>query len=539
MSTQFFTHRRVLTIIIFILLLSAVPRVFRLGSIPSILNRDEAALAYNALLLHQVGVDEWNQPNPLVLQSFGDYKLPGYVWALKSLFMVFPAQDWVVKLPSVVAGLLIILLTYGYTKWQKLSVIDRLIAMIFVGSAPVFIFYSRIAFEAHLGLALFLSMGLLLGTTVENKNLARVRDMVAIILALLAGLTYNTPLLLMPLVLPTLILVRGVNKPKQWLFPVFGLSVVILGLLTSFAPLTAQKQAITIFSDETVWQQSVDYRQQFSGVWQSIFGNKYIFWLQLIAKRLVSSFSVSFLVTSGGAHPWHSLPMAGHVFYVVYAFGWVGTVLFASRVFKAIQKRQNFIQKPETAWLVWLLASLAPAVITVDAPHATRSLLFFWIWIMLAVEGWHWLRPIIIYWSAQFLTKPVARWCCWVVFWLFMVVESSIFLYRYFLVYPSQQPLSLQKGFDTIIQEAERSFPNEPVAVVDSEGFQYILLAWYLKIPPQEYLDTTIRQLPNAIGFRYGQQVTNYHFIGQADDRSPEERILIEWTGQNWELYQY
>ena len=65
-----------------ILLLAIVVRFWALGSLPVILNRDEAALGYNALLLVQQGVDEWGRQWPITLTSFGDYKLVGYVLLL-------------------------------------------------------------------------------------------------------------------------------------------------------------------------------------------------------------------------------------------------------------------------------------------------------------------------------------------------------------------------------------------------------------------------------------------------------------------------
>ncbi|KKU82941.1 MAG: hypothetical protein UY10_C0019G0001, partial [Microgenomates group bacterium GW2011_GWA2_47_8] len=59
-------------------LVLAIPRIWQLGILPLALNRDEAALAYNAVLLAETGKDEWGRSWPLALQSFGDFKLIGY-----------------------------------------------------------------------------------------------------------------------------------------------------------------------------------------------------------------------------------------------------------------------------------------------------------------------------------------------------------------------------------------------------------------------------------------------------------------------------
>jgi hypothetical protein len=92
-------------------------------------------------------------------------------------------------------------------------------------------------------------------------------------------------------------------------------------------------------------------------------------------------------------------------------------------------------------------------------------------------------------------------------------------------------------GFDSMIQLIEKQNPQKTaVAIVDPSGYQYILTAWYLKIPAEQYFATNIRQLPDKIGFRYGQQVTHYHFIAKSGDRVPSEKILLEWRINGWRL---
>jgi hypothetical protein len=218
--------------------------------------------------------------------------------------------------------------------------------------------------------------------------------------------------------------------------------------------------------------------------------------------------------------------------------GWIGILLSAARVGRTLLKKR-IPRKIESTWLYWLLVALIPAVVTVDAPHATRSLLFFWMWIVLAAQGWRWLRPILIFWLAQFLTRPVSRKLWWSLFSLALLLEVGLFSYRYFHLYPQRQPDTLKAGFEQTIQQVDQQFPDQEIAIVDPAGFDYILLAWYLKIPPQTYLENNVRQLPDKIGFRYGERVGRYHFIGQAEDRSADEKILLNWTGEEWVVTQY
>ena len=116
-------------------------------------------------------------------------------------------------------------------------------------------------------------------------------------------------------------------------------------------------------------------------------------------------------------------------------------------------------------------------------------------------------------------------------------VETGSYLGTYFATYPQQQE-PLKPGFAQVMRQVEAKYPEQEqqVAIVDPDGYQYILLAWYLKIPPQQYFATNIRQQADKIGLHYGQQVGRYHFIAQEADQSEEEKVLVKWSGNKWRV---
>ncbi|MBU1966945.1 glycosyltransferase family 39 protein [Patescibacteria group bacterium] len=245
-----------LLIFISLFLVSFLIRAYLVGQIPSILNRDEAALAYNAYLLNETGKDEWGKSWPLSLESFGDYKLSGYVYALVGLFKILPLNDWVVRLPSLLAGSILVILGFFFAKVVKFRESWARLFAILLATAPVFIFYSRMAFEANLALSLFIFSLTLLLAQVKNKNRVAI-DLLALPLALFSVFTYNAPLLLLPFILPIIIWLRGYKKWEKWLLPVAGL-VLVIGIAGSqLLSLSSQKSGITIFQDETVWIDSI------------------------------------------------------------------------------------------------------------------------------------------------------------------------------------------------------------------------------------------------------------------------------------------
>jgi len=83
-----------------IIALALILRVYQVSALPLILNRDEAALAYNAYLLEESGLDEWQQTWPIAFKSFGDYKAPLYFYLTAVSEFFFGLNKTAVRLPA-------------------------------------------------------------------------------------------------------------------------------------------------------------------------------------------------------------------------------------------------------------------------------------------------------------------------------------------------------------------------------------------------------------------------------------------------------
>jgi len=530
--------------LVFLMAAGAGVRFFHLATNPVMLNRDEAALAYNAFLLKEAGVDEWQQPWPLALQSFGDYKLPGYIWLTILSFAAFGYSDWAVRVPAAVAGTLLILVTYWLTRrlnWEKHW---SILAAALIAFLPVFVFYSRMAWEANVSLLLtVLSLGLIWFQPDKRLHSHR-EDLVGTGILLWSVFTYNTPFLLLPFLIVILPLRRGWKQLDRWLWVVMGLLIVFALAAVVQLPISTQKSGITLFSDQNVWLASVEYRQQFTGVAQTVLGNKYVFLAQLLAQKWWGSFSPHFMVIKGGDHPWHQLPGYAHFFWDSYLLSLIGVVtLFVMTIKKSLATfSQTFtlsqVQLSQDGLSLYLLLiSLLPAIITVDAPHATRSLLFFFLLIINGVAGARHLIKVL----ASPAREGQLSLAIIVVFILSTTVQFTQYFAHYLQEYPRQSYFNFQGGYPELITKLDQDYPHKEIAIVDGPGFQYVVTAWYLKTSPQEFFDTIIRQQPDKLGFRYGQQLQQFHFIADDDDRSDKEGIVVEWNRDNseWIVKEY
>jgi hypothetical protein len=365
-------------------------------------------------------------------------------------------------------------------------------------------------------------------------------QVIGTLILLLAIFTYNTPLLLLPFALAVVIFWRGWNKPQRWLVPVLGMCVVMAIGFGSLITLSHQKSGITIFADESSWMNSVEYRAQFSGIAQKILGNKGVFWSLVIGRNLVVSFMPYFLVIHGGGHPWHTLPGFGHlvgVTYGMFVVGMVASIWLFWHQFKhpelAKLKRPRFLTPTITHvmcgwWL--LLTTLLPSAITVDAPHATRSLAFFWLCIVFATFGFQTLWRIS---RRKIFVRLII-----VGLVVLLLAQTGRYLQIYFQKYAAQTQDILHGNVEKILAQTEARPDLRHVAFVDEGGFEYIRVAWYLKLPPNQFFNTLQRHQPDRIGFRYGYKLGKYRFIVSHNDRFPEENGLIEWNDQkkDWQL---
>ena len=494
-------------LLILILLLAIFLRFFNLAKLPAILNRDEAALAYNSYLLLVTGKDEWQVKNPFVFKSFGDYKLPGYHYLLAGFFKVFGLSDAVVRIPSALAGVILVLLSYFWAKnIFKIKNEYSILFAFLIAVMPVFSFYSRIAFEANLALTFFVASLYFIFS--EKRKL-----ILASVLMILAVLTYNTPLLLLPFIILIIPFFDGFKNYKKWLPTIIIFSLIFILVSLKLLPLTGQKSGITIFNDATVWDDYTLYRGGLEGLKLKLFGSKYFYYLTLIIKNLIASFSLRFLVINGGSHPWHSIPGAAHLFYISYFFSLLALFYLIKNLFKKFNKNEFLL-------IYLLIVSLAPSVVTVDSPHATRSLFFFFIFTFIAIYFLNSLKKL----------KNKLR----LKYFLIGILLFEVFSYqqKYFFDFPKQQSDSLWVEYQQLVKELETNDHDKKIAVVDPGGYQYILTAWYAKMKPVVFFETMKYQKANEINFYYGEFLSNYHFIkDKADIQSNEEILVIQEKG--------
>jgi len=310
-------------LIIFIFIFAALVRFIGLSSLPPALNRDEAAIGYNAYSILKTARDEHSQYLPLAFKSIGDYKMPLYIYASIIPIKLFGLNDFSIRFWSVLAGvasvLAIYLITHQLTKKKSLAATAALLLTL----NPWAIFYSRVGFEANLALALFLT-GLYMLIKGLQKNSW---FLFGLLLFLLAFFTYSASLIFIPLLLLVFLYIyRSKLKFPHFIFLII-FAVLSLVIFKSLWSISAQKANITVFSDPTIintYNQVRTQIYQVNPVIARTWWNKQFFYTRIVISNYFKTFSPKFLLTVGGHHPWHRIPGVGNFYYLEIVLALIG-----------------------------------------------------------------------------------------------------------------------------------------------------------------------------------------------------------------------
>lgn len=142
-----------------IIFIAGLLRLWQIGNVPPSPDWDEAALGYNAYSILNTGRDEYGKFLPLVLRSFDDYKPGLYAYFIIPFLYIFGLTLSVVRLPSVIFGLISIFVLYFLVKeiLNNNGFINEkivgLLSSFMLAISPWHIQFSRIAFESNVGMA--------------------------------------------------------------------------------------------------------------------------------------------------------------------------------------------------------------------------------------------------------------------------------------------------------------------------------------------------------------------------------------------------
>ncbi|HET9946817.1 MAG TPA: glycosyltransferase family 39 protein [Patescibacteria group bacterium] len=242
--------KKTIQIVLFSLLLigGLLLRTIGLTRVPAGFFCDEAAIGYNAYTLLHTGADEYGKPFPLFFQSFGDYKDPVQIYTTIPYVALLGLSEVSTRLPSVVWGMLLLIVLYFLGK-QIHSPVAGWGSAIAGATMPWLIHYNRIGFELNAYVFFFSLTVLFFLKAVQRKSWL----IPAWIAAGITAYTYQPAKLLVPLLLVGIIIIYWKKLRGAKSFFIIGVLVffaLILPLLASFftPEATARFVMVSVFS---------------------------------------------------------------------------------------------------------------------------------------------------------------------------------------------------------------------------------------------------------------------------------------------------
>lgn len=426
-----------------IIILAAFLRLYEVDSNPPGLYIDEVSIGYNAYTILTKGVDEYGVPYPLWFKSFGDYKMPVYIYAVSGAMALFGKTELAVRLPSVVAGVMTVVVLYFFIRGFEKKDDKRgqyaflaLLSAFLLSISSYHIQFSRGGFEVNLALFIFLSGCLFLQYFLRHQQKRYLAA--SLCLFVLSSYTYHSFRVLAPIAIFTgLILLnttRSLARKEIFLSGIGSLMLFLPLIIFSLSPNGSQRFSQTsIFSEYPLTNE-----------WAKL----YTYPLVLL-KNYVSYFSLHFLFSFGDGIGRHQVPGFGLLFRTQLP-------LLIAGITTLIKMRKTMLAR---VMLFLLLVAPIPAMLARPSPHSLRPLL-------LVIP-----LTVIMAMGLRYLLTGFGRWGRGVVVILacIFVYEFSFYLFSYYVRYPQINALDWGAGYKEIVQKAREHRDEYPRIVIDKK----------------------------------------------------------------------
>ncbi len=505
--------------LVIIFLIAFILRFNMLGEIPYGFYQDESAIGYNAFSIIETGKDEYGQTMPLYFKSFGDYKLPVYIYVTIPSIMLFGMTEFAVRFPSAFFGFLTVIVFYVFIKKSSNNEKLSLIATGLLAINPWHLHYNRATFEVSISLFLFVLGGFLLLLAFTKKRTGFF--LIGTLCFIISFYSYNLTRLLAP-ALWGLFLVyfrkdRGFIRKKEVIITAITSVIFLIPFILTFFQQGGVSSAggTLIFSSARVQAPLLELRSYvvpLPDVFGKIFFNTFLLtaWQYLI--HIASYFSVTAFFISGSEHGNHGIGNFGQFYLIELPFFLIGiyTVLKSKMLFG------YFL-------FGWAAVVIAVASLTREAPHMTRSFFLILPTVTVIAIG---VQEFLKY---SFNKKNWGMFLLCVV-GLLGLLNIVYYLTSYYVRFPklyASSWRSADKDVALFIKQNEKKYDR---VIFDSQaGFMYSSLLFYTHYSPTNF-QRTVKRLPDdSEGFSTVQSFGKYEFreIDWSKDIQSKKTLII------------
>jgi 4-amino-4-deoxy-L-arabinose transferase-like glycosyltransferase len=476
-------------------------RFSKLGEVPTSLYWDEIAMLVDARSVSETGMDmHGNSMWQAIFPSYGDYKLPVYIWLASLSVKIFGASEWALRLPSALAGLgtmifagLIAKDFFSKNKEIKNRGVLKVFVALSIAVSPWAIMFSRTAFEGHLA-QFFVALSVWL---IFRKQKWGEWSILAALVGGLATYTYFSVRFIWPVLFSAItILFILINKKNQLLKSIFFyLAIPLFVYFVSLRPMYNSplyevsnqfRLSTTSVLNMKDWPVESNKYKLMAGntILDKAIYHPYILMGRELAQNFSDNLSFDFLFLTGDNNLRHGTGQHGlflWIFLPSFIYGWY-------RLFPKYW-RQGIVL------IIWWIASLLPASVPETTPHALRSLNAL---VPLSiVMGWgsYWLFNDIKKLPVKF-KHPISS--LFVGALVFTVFNFSTYLFK---VYPATSAASWQDGYQELAEIVWQEKQGKDTIWIEPFDGRFHLWIMGYEMPVSEFYETEYNNyVPKRLG---------------------------------------
>lgn len=473
--------------LILLISVGALLRLYQLNLLPGTMHRDETAIAYNAYSILQTGKDEHGVVYPLNFQSFGDYKLPGMIYASTASIAVFGLNTFAARLPTALFGIFTIPLTYWLTREMGWSKRVGLVTALLLTFSFWHISQSRNIYEPIAGL-FFTTLGWSAWLAGRKKAWLYI---IAVLAYIIGSLFYNLPFLLLPMLFVGSWLIlrdwskKPVIKVSDWwqLAALTGILIFAAVLIITTDEVNQGKSNTTILSHPELQQKSqlASHAGLVAGM-PSIAARGLNHPLVLASmqglKGYMSAFDPTYLFFTGDHNAWHNLQSIG--------LGNLNPALiifFVSGFYIVLRSYRH--QRSQLA-LFYLFVTPLISAMTIDAPITNRLLDFHLAILLFAAIGVdYWLLQMKKVTSLKRLIFPATT----MIYLGFFVYFATL----YFFQFNPLMSKAWNPGLHELIAEVQGAYDDYQLIYITPDlDLGYTYFAFYVPFDPVTFQENAV-----------------------------------------------
>ena len=358
-----------------VLALAFFLRFYKVTAIPPSLNWDEVSIGYNAYSVLKTGKDEWGESFPLNFKSYGEYKLPGQIYASIPGIAIFGLNELGVRITPVIYGTLTVLIFYFlvlemFGRGSRFFIYRLPIAAIsafLLAVSPWHIQLTRASLESSFAL-----FWLVLGIWFLVKGFKNPKWLFISMFPFAAAVyTYNSARGFIPFFFLAIVILfrKYFFRVKKWFLAagvVFAFLMIPLARQVITGEASARYKLVSI-TDEAGLIPRIEERRNnstLSPFATKLIHNRYMYISFYFAKNYLSHFTPNFLFISGAGHRQHHVQGVGELYWFQAPFIIFGLYCLLR------QKDKNL-----KVILPWLFLAFIPVSLTNDSiPNALRTL---------------------------------------------------------------------------------------------------------------------------------------------------------------------